>query len=73
MAAKKMPQSPAEPTYADAARAYFRHHHVFRYRLKKISDMTDDEIVQKCHWWQEEHDMVQDYWDFVRASFPNLA
>jgi len=46
---------------------------VFHYRLKKISDMMDDEIVQKCHWEQEEDILVQDYWDFVKANFPNLV
>ena len=73
MTAKITHQFSVEPTYADAARAYFRHQRVFRYRLKSISDMTDEEVVQKCHWWQEEHGMVQDYWDFVKAHFPNLA
>lgn len=73
MTDKKTSQATAEPTYADAARAYFKHQRVFRYRLKSISDMTDDEVVKKCHWWQEEHDKVQDYWDFVKANFPNLA
>ena len=57
------------PTYADAARAYFKHHRVFRYRMKKISDMTDDEVIQKCHWWQEEHHMVDDYWAFAEEYF----
>ena len=61
------------PTYADAARAYFKHQRVLRYRMKKIEDMTDDEVVQKCHWWQEEHRMVDDYWAFVKEHFPALG
>ncbi len=64
---------PHRPTYADAARAYFKHHRVFRYRMKKIEDMTDDEVVQKCHWWQEEHRTVDDYWAFVKEHFPTLG
>ena len=59
--------------YADAARAYFRHHRVVRYRLKKIADMNDREIIQACHWWQEENDMVADYWNFVKENFPELT
>ena len=59
--------------YASAARAYFEHRRVFRYRLKKISDMTDEEVIQKCHWWQEGNNMVQDYWAFVKENFPELA
>ena len=60
-------------SYADAARAYFLHHKVFRYRMKKIADMSDDEVIQKCHSWQEENNMVQDYWRFVKEHFPELA
>jgi len=41
--------------------------------MKKIEDMTDDEVVQKCHWWQEEHRMVDDYWAFVKEHFPALG
>ena len=59
--------------YAKAARAYFKHHRVFRYRLKTISEMSDSEVVQKCHSWQEENNMVQDYWNFVKEHFPELA
>ena len=59
--------------YAIAARAYFKRHRVFRYRLKKIADMTDSEVVQKCHWWQEENNMVEDYLAFVEEHFPDLA
>ena len=59
--------------YAIVARAYFQHHRIHRYRMKKITDMTDNEVVQKCHWWQEENGMVDDYWAFVKEKFPDLA
>ena len=59
--------------YAVAARAYFEYHRVFRYRLKKISEMSDSEVVQKCHFWQEENNMVQDYWNFIKERFPTLG
>ena len=69
----KKDQFKSTASYADAARAYFLHHKVFRYRMKKIADMSDDEVIQKCHWWQEENDMVQDYWRFVKEHFPELV
>lgn len=59
--------------YADAARAYFVHNRVYRYRMKKISEMSDKEVVQKCHWWQEENGKVEDYWNFLKENFPDLA
>ncbi len=60
-------------TYADAARAYFRYKRVFRYHLKRVDEMTDKEVVQKCHFWQEENNLVHDYWRFVQENFPHLA
>ena len=56
--------------YADAARAYFAHNRVYRYRMKKISEMSDKEVVQK---WQEENGKVEDYWNFLKENFPDLA
>ncbi len=35
--------------------------------------MTDNEVVEKCHWWQEENNMVNDYWAFVKENFPDLG
>ena len=51
--------------YAEIAREYFKSKKVYRYHMKKISDMTDEEVIQKCHFWQEEHGMVYDYRAFV--------
>lgn len=70
---RKYEPAPYKPTYADAARAYFKHQRVFRYHMKKISDMADDEVVQKCHLWQEANCMVKNYWQFVKENFPELA
>ena len=47
--------------YADIARAYFKTKKIYRYRMKKISEMSDDEVIQKCHWWYEENDLADDY------------
>ena len=41
--------------------------------MKKISDMADDKVVQKCHLWQEANGMVKNYWQFVKENFPELA
>ncbi|MBE6713776.1 MAG: hypothetical protein E7575_00630 [Ruminococcaceae bacterium] len=54
-----------EPDYAKIAREYFRSKKVYKYRMKNICDMTDDEVINKCHAWQEENGMVDDYWSFV--------
>lgn len=55
-----------EPLYADIARAYFKTKRIFRYRMKKISDMDDREVIQNCHWWYEENDLTDDYKRFEK-------
>ena len=56
-----------DTNYAEIARAYFKSKKVCRYRMTKVSDMSDQEVVDKCHAWQEENDMVEDYWSFVNS------
>lgn len=53
--------------YAEIAREYFKSKKVYKYRMKKVSDMTDEEVIQKCHYWQEENNMVDDYWEFFHS------
>lgn len=56
-----------ELDYSKIAREYFKSKKVSKYRMKKVSDMTDEEVIQKCHAWQEENNMVDDYWNFVNS------
>jgi hypothetical protein len=50
--------------YADIVRVYLKNKQVYRYRMKKIDDMLDDEVIQKCHWWYEENGLVDEYFAF---------
>ena len=54
-------QEDVRKLYADIARAYLKAKKVYRYRMKKISDMDDEEVIQKCHWWYEENNLAADY------------
>ncbi len=49
---------------ANISRAFLKEHKVYRYRLKKIADMLDDEVIVKCHWFCEENNLVQDFKQF---------
>lgn len=60
-------ESSKELDYAKIAREYFKSKKVYRYKMKKVSEMTDEEVIQKCHWWQEANHMVEDYWRFVNS------
>jgi len=37
---------------------------VYRYRLKKISDMDDAEVIRACHWWYTENHLEEEYRSF---------
>lgn len=50
--------------YGDIARAYFKSKKVYRYRMKKISDMDDQQVIRACHFWYEENNLVEDYQAF---------
>ncbi len=53
--------------YADIARAYFTYKKVYRYHLKKIMEMDNQEVIDKCHMWYEEHDLAEEYSAFEKA------
>ncbi len=65
-----MPNGDARPLklYADIARAYLRSKKVYRYRMKKIQDMDDEEVGQKCHWWCEENGLTDEYTAFKESD-----
>lgn len=50
--------------YAEIARAYLKLKRVYRYHMKKISDMSDEEVIQKCHFWYTENNLIDDYKTF---------
>jgi len=49
---------------AHIARAFLKKHKVYRYNTVKIDDMDDNRIVNVCHQFCEENNLVQDYWYF---------
>ncbi len=57
--------------YADIARAYFKSKKIYKYRMKKIDDMDDEEVIQKCHWWYEENSLVEEYKNFEKNMLSN--
>jgi hypothetical protein len=56
-----------QQVYADIARAYLKSKKVNKYRMKKIEDMPDKEVIQKCHWWYEENGLAEDYRAFEES------
>lgn len=46
---------------ADISRQFLKDNKVYRYRTKKVDDMTDDEVVQNCHFYYERNNL-HDEW-----------
>ena len=55
----------AKDQYADIARAFLRQHRVFRYHLKKVEAMDDQEVQNVCHLWYTENHLEKEYWAFA--------
>ena len=53
--------------WAHIAREYLRAKKVYRYHLKKIAEMTDDEVIRACHWWYTEQGLENEYRSFEAA------
>jgi len=56
--------------YANIARAYFKSNNIYKYRMKKIEYMDDEEVILKCHWWYEENNLVEEYVAFEEMMLP---
>ena len=53
-----------DPLLLDSSKKFLKLKKVYRYHLKKISDMTDEEIIRACHWYVWEHYLVDEFADF---------
>ena len=50
------------------SREFLKKHKVFRYRTVKIDEMDDNKIINVCHWFCEENNLVQDYRLFLESE-----
>ena len=50
----------------DYSREFLKRHNVFRYRMKKIEDMSESEVSKVCHWFCEENNLTSEFKDFIQ-------
>lgn len=50
-----------DPLLLDSSIKFLKLKKVYRYHLKKISDMTDEEIIRACHFYVWEHYLVDEF------------
>lgn len=51
----------ADKLLAEISRKFMKEQKVIRYRLKKISEMDDGEIISACHFYCEENRLVDEW------------
>lgn len=49
---------------ADISRQFFKDKKIYSYRMRKVEDMTDDEVVRFCHWFCEDNRLTEEFNDF---------
>ncbi len=47
--------------YAAIAREYLKMKRVYRFHLKPVAEMDDQEIIRVCHWWYEDNHLAREY------------
>ena len=52
------------PPLLDSSKKFLKLKKVYRYHLKKISEMGDSEIIRACHFYVEENNLVTEWEDF---------
>lgn len=51
----------------DSSKKFLKLKRVHRYHMKKISDMSDVEIIRVCHFYVHEHNLL-DEWEMFREQ-----
>ena len=49
---------------AEISRQFLKEHKVYKYRMKKVSEMSDDDVIKYCHWYYEENRLNDEWWAF---------
>ncbi len=57
---------------SDSSRKFLKLKKVYRYRLKKVSEMSDTEIIQACHSYVEENCLNEEWEDFRERNEGNI-
>ena len=48
----------------DISRQFLKYKNIHRYRMKKVSDMTEAELNRYCHWICEENNLNEEFDEF---------
>ena len=57
--------------FAKLSREFLAQHQVYRYRMKKVADMNDDELISCCHFFCEENHLTAEWKAFRKNAEAN--
>ena len=46
------------------SRGFLQTKKVAKYRMKKVANMTDDEVISNCHFYCEENNLIPEWNEF---------
>ena len=62
------------PIYESSiSRKFLELHNVNRYRMKKTSEYSDDEVERVCHWYCEENGLIKQWAEYEEQELSKLA
>ena len=53
-----------ENLLAVISRDFLKIKKVYTYRMKKVADMTEDEVIRNCHFYCEENNLIAEWNEF---------
>lgn len=51
--------------YVQISRQFLKDYKVYRYRMKKVNDMTDKEVINCCHCYCEENGLISEWNEYI--------
>lgn len=64
-------EDPVSAQLARISREFLGLHRVYRYHLKKVSDLSDRDVISVCHWYCVERRLTEE-WEAFRAEREDL-
>ena len=53
---------------AQISRDFFSMKRVYRYRMKKVDEMDDQEVIRFCHWYCEENNLTDEFKEYRETA-----
>jgi len=59
--------------FSDISKQFLNLYNVYCYSMKKVSDMSNRELIRVCHWYCEENMLNSQFEEFEKAVLSKIA